>query len=106
MSAWARIIPSLPPPMGASDSSRGPAEPSYRSFRPRIIRPKRPQSKRRERNEGAPAGIAPNRRVRGSRLLRPSSDPDSRGGGMPPPFVVSGSNGPHGSEQDDVSRPH
>jgi hypothetical protein len=31
-----------------------------------LYRPKRPQSKRQEQNEGAPAGIAPTRRIKSS----------------------------------------
>ena len=65
MSAWAKTTPSLPRPTAASDFLRVMAEPSYRSFRP-----KRPQSKRREQYEGAPAGITPTRRIEAPR--RPS----------------------------------
>ena len=82
-----------------------PAEPSYRSSRP-----KRPQSKRREQNEGAPAGITPTRRIK---LLEGPSKAKlqirtDRGGGMstsPSSFQGPG-RARLGSEQDHVSRPH
>ena len=105
MSAWAKTIPSLPRPMAASDSLRGKAELSYRSYRP-----KRPQSKRRERNEGAPAGITPTRRIKTPN--RPQKAKlqirNDRGGGMStsPSSFLGPEEGPTGSEQDDVSRPH
>ena len=52
-------------------------------------RPKRPQSKRREQNEGAPAGITPTRRIQAPTrpLKRPSSRSEQTGEvGCPPPL--------------------
>ena len=52
---------------------------------------KRPQSKRREQDEGAPAGIAPNRRIHLQALRSQAQDPTRRGRwDAHLPFVVSG----------------
>ena len=77
--------------------------PSFRIGRPPPA--KRPQSKRREQDEGAPAGIhrtgGSSSRLQGAKLrIR------TQGRWVPPPLRRFGLRGPAGSEQDDVSRPH